>query len=97
MSNRRDKRAKGRASKRAAKENRMAVAGAKSNYARKRQRQARGTFSATSPFCSTDDPSPGLAPIAPARMELAVYLSNLAAVQPRPRPPRDDDYSGGSQ
>jgi len=94
MSNRRDKRAKGRASKAAAKERRMAAPGSKSDYARKRQQQTGGTFADTSPFCSTDDPSPGLAPVAPARMELAIYLMKMHTAPPRPRPPRDDDYGG---
>lgn len=97
MSNRRDKRAKGRASKRAAKERRMAMPGSKSDYARKRQLQTGRTFSDTSPFCSASDESAGLAPIAPARMELAIYLMKLAVKPPTPRPPRVDDYFGADQ
>ena len=94
MSNRPDKRAKGIASKRAAKERRMAMPGSKSNYARKRALQTGGTFLTTSPFCSPSELNPGLAPIAPARMELAIYLMKLAVKPPTPRPPRDDEYFG---
>lgn len=97
MSNRRDKRAKGRASKRAAKERRMSAPGSKSDYARKRQQQTGGTFSDTSPFCSASDESGGLAPIAPARMDLAIYLMKMHTTPPRPRPPRDDEYFGGGE